>query len=205
MTIRRLIATGTTNSDGVFTYSYTPSANGLMNLVGETTKLQSDKVPFRDIKYWDRASSLDYNDNLWTYTSDNILFYREPRYTRLTESSSVTNFIYRLKATYHTSSNGGGYDFEINQYDGANTDNIIYIRASDNTTNLKAINLNMVGADIGQWVHFNIRFYGTKIVITNKTNGTVICDTLTSDTKYGILFQVPNECTRIYYKNFAVL
>lgn len=206
MTIRKLIATGTTSSDGTFKYTYTATGDGMMNLVGETTNLQSDKVPFRDVKYWDRASSLDYNDDIWTYNSELISFYREPRYTRLTESTS-SPFLYRLKSAYHTSSDGGGYDFEIYQSSdyGVNTDKIIVIRASDNTTNLKMIDLSMLGADIGQWVHLNIRFYNTKVVITNKTNGTVICDTLASDTKYSILFTTPNNSARLFYRNFAVL
>ena len=88
---RRLLGTGTTNSSGVATYSYTGQGLGKIQVVATSGDLESDRFEMWDLLKYDGGTTSKHNDSIW---SNITAFSRETGYTVINKDLDISsNFV----------------------------------------------------------------------------------------------------------------
>lgn len=88
---RRLLGTGTTNSSGVATLSYTGSGLGKIQVVATSGELESDRFEMWDVLKYDFGTYGNHNDSIWSNTTK---FSRQTGYTLVNENLDMEdNFV----------------------------------------------------------------------------------------------------------------
>ena len=200
---RRLLGTGTTDSNGRVSINYTGVGAGKLQIVAVSGTLESNTYELIDAITYDKGTSTQYKD-MWTGTDYTLTRYAD--YSEITESTSGTSALMRNTGDYNVS-NTGTIEFDFMQVDGPTNYSPIYIRTKTGGANVGNVNLNTLGESIETWFHVRIVFDGSstaKIYTPNSPDGVSISLSTTYDS-YGLAFSTPSSgMTTLRFKEFVV-
>ena len=196
---RLLIGTGTTDSNGRVTVSYSGKGAGKLQLVAVNGNLLSEIYELYDTIWCDIGTSTNYNDSGWsTWSSYLMSRTRNADYTLLEKAdSSTTGYQIRYLSTL---TNPHIIEYDAKQVGGV-TSSIVFQLRGNNQSVVKQVALsNFSGAAIDTWYHY-------KIDLDNKTwTNTTLNKTVTFDDGFVSFFFMigSTEGHTIHYRNFMV-
>lgn len=188
--MRRLIGTGTTDSNGQVTVTYTGSGAGKVQLMAECGDIQSEPYTLYDVSFKDIGTEDDYT--AWTYANNATI-------SRASETTITQTDTASIAGVYQTLPLTDGFCVELDvQAIFETTFTIISFRQGSSTK----LNLGANGllGGSGDWHHLKITVNGLDVDVVR--DDTQIPQTL-SDTVNRIYLHVGNSST-VKYKNFII-
>lgn len=195
---KRLIATGTTDSNGQVKITYTGKGAGKLQLTAESGTLTSETYNLYDCLYVDIGTRNNHNDNRWAqwsnYPSDIERGTNETTVTKQTDNT----------VGYHIYVHPDVFTDELVEFDvyvTSSVNNNIFLQIRDNSrTVIKQIALSTFSLTAGEWYHFQINFNtGT---ISNTTNSNT--STFTTGDSKSVYLAVQTNQSDVKYKNFMI-
>ena len=202
----RLLGTGTKNRQGIANLSkdpnedrftgYTGVGAGKIDIIASDTSdpkdldaIISNPKTILDCINYDKATTNDHNDSMWSNTTR---FIRGDVYTRIEKQSTAA-----AVNTPITDNNCIEFDLLMNPQPGSTQ--LITIRES--TTVLYAITRNNIGFQTGEWNHLIITVIDGVVTATNETTGVTTTSTITTPDNIALRV-LTNDDT--YFKEFKV-
>ena len=198
---RRLIGSGTTDSNGRISVSYTGKGAGKIQLVAVNGTLQSETYEVYDCKWYDFGT--DSTNNIWVNSSTMTVTYGTDCAT-LTETTSDTTGILVTDTNHYIQPNDV-FEFDFMQVDGSRNYAPIYIRNKTNGVSLTSFHLTHINQQINTWIHLKCQIIDTTLYIYVNDNPTPVERPMSNtDTDYRIYLNTPTDTTTLKYKNFKV-
>jgi hypothetical protein len=198
---RRLIGSGTTDSNGRISVPYTGTGAGKIQLVAVNGTLQSETYEVYDCKWYDFGT--DSTNNIWLNSSTMTVNYGDDCAT-LTETTSGTTGILVTDTNHYIQPNDV-FEFDFMQVDGSRNYAPIYIRNKTNGASLTSFHLTHINQQINTWIHLKCQIIDTTLYIYVNDNPTPVERPMSNtDTDYRIYLNTPTDTTTLKYKNFKV-
>ena len=192
---RRLIGTGTTDSNGRITVSYTGTGAGKLQLVAVNGNLLSETYVLEDLVFYDHAYADDYNSNYGNqWTGNEATITRNTLYTSLTGDSSSAKYLVWNFRDYEFST----IEFDLKKVGGATNDIILQLRNNSYSVLRQVALSTFSDKSLDTWYHFKFDFENKLIYCGD--NSVDMTDII--PTKF--MFAVATSTTELQYRNFKV-
>jgi len=193
---KRLIGTGTTDSNGTATIQYTGTGAGKIDIVAEYTDgesiIQSETYETIDGIFLDRAVSGQKNTD-WTNPSSNIQEVTDDNGTLLTNSN--TSAMHYWANNYTQFNTGFAVEFDLHSYSDSATVGVRLLGTSSHILYFKSINCP-------QSCHLKIICDGTSVKY-QIDNGDIVNWLTTDNSNFYVGFRFNGQYS-IKYSNFVV-
>lgn len=200
--IRNVIGTGTSNSEGVAECTFTGTGSGKHNILAEASVgsriISSEIYETIDGTFKDIGTSSDHNDS-WTNVSSAIDRTRAESYTTLTRKADSSSFGY-LSKTLGLTDFAIEFDIQFNQSPSASNVWIMSFRESS-TTKQAIVYSTLAFSDTG-WHH--LKFEGNSQSIAYYLDGVKVSDLTPTGTIDRFQFECRDLGFELNYKNFVI-
>ena len=197
------IGTASTDDNGYATYTWSSLGKGRTQLSAKANTIYSNTIELMDNVVYDMGIISNHND-IWYYSSSNTVLGRNNTYSRIYEVTSGTSALIRFDANTNVSKTGA-IDFDFQQYDGATSTALIYLRQSNGSTNITNFKLNEINATTGRWYKLRMLLDGDSVTLMNTATGeSVTHSNLTLTDGCKLLFTTASTNTQIYFRNVMV-
>lgn len=192
--MRRLIGTGTTDSNGQVTIDYTGSGAGKVQLMAECGDIQSEQYTLYDVAFKDIGTEDDYT--AWTYLN-NVTLTRSDAETSITQTSSSSG-----ASQYLTLPLTDNFCIEVDiSLSATDVTSYSLFQFRQGASAKGSIPYNSLGLTANEYSHVKLTVQGTNVDITvDDTSKTPITLTDTVNRLYlGVNYGVA-----LKYKNFII-
>ena len=192
--MRRLIGTGTTDSQGQVAITYTGTGAGKLQVMAECGDLQSETYTLYDVSFKDIGTEDDYT--AWTYLN-NVTLTRSDAETSITQTNSSSGASQYLTLPV-TDNFCIELDISLSATDVTSYSLLQFRQGSSAKGNIP---YNSLGLTANEYSHVKLTVQGTDVTIT--VDGTVKTPITLTDTVNRLYLGV-NYGVALKYKNFII-